>query len=85
MYFNADASLSAVPDTVFFSELHAALPPNHRKQLKAIYVVHPSALLKTWVWILRLQEPEVYTKVRPVNLAWVSLHHGLQNKPASVR
>jgi hypothetical protein len=31
--------------------------------MQAVYVVHPNALLKTWVLLLRLQEPEFYGKV----------------------
>ncbi|KAK9824424.1 hypothetical protein WJX72_010145 [[Myrmecia] bisecta] len=66
VYFNASSSLSALPDTVFFGELHSALRPEHRQQLQAIYVVHPTALLKTWILRLRMQEPAVYSKVHYV-------------------
>jgi hypothetical protein len=31
--------------------------------MQALYVLHPNALLKTWVLLLRLQEPEFYGKV----------------------
>jgi hypothetical protein len=31
--------------------------------MQAIYVVHPTALLKSWILLLRLQEPEIYSKV----------------------
>ena len=34
VYFNADAELSTIPDTVFFQQLHAALHPSHKRRLK---------------------------------------------------
>jgi hypothetical protein len=63
VYFNAEAPLAAIPDTLWFSELHAALCGGHRDQLCTIYAVHPTALLKFWLWVLRQGEPEVYSKV----------------------
>ena len=29
---------------------------------QALYVVHPTALLRTWIFVLRLSEPDVYGK-----------------------
>eukprot|EP00884_Botryococcus_braunii_P017595 jgi/Botrbrau1/4519/Bobra.60_2s0010.1 len=66
VYFQADTRLALLPDTDFFSGVHSALLPCHRQNLKAIYVVHPTALLKSWILLLRLQEPEVYSKVQYV-------------------
>lgn len=63
LYFNASAPLSLVPDTVFFAELHAALHPAHRQLLHGIYVVHPGAVLRSWAFVLRLQDPAVYGKI----------------------
>ncbi len=34
VYFNADAELSTIPDTIFFQQLHAALHPSHKRNLK---------------------------------------------------
>lgn len=34
VYFNADAELSTIPDTIFFQQMHAALHPNHKRNLK---------------------------------------------------
>ena len=38
VYFNADAQLGAIPDTVFFQQLHAALHPNHKRNLKVLFI-----------------------------------------------
>lgn len=63
LYFNASAPLSLLPDTVFFTELHAALDPRHRHLLHAGYVVHPGARFRVWASVLRLQDPAVYGKL----------------------
>lgn len=34
VYFNAEAELGAIPDTIFFQQLHAALHPSHKRNLK---------------------------------------------------
>lgn len=34
VYFNADAQLSAIPDTIFLQQVHAALHPSHKRNLK---------------------------------------------------
>lgn len=34
VYFNADAELAVVPSNTFFLDVHSALSPNHRRQLK---------------------------------------------------
>ena len=34
VYFNADAELGSIPDTVFFQQMHLALHPSHKRNLK---------------------------------------------------
>ena len=34
VYFNTDAELGAIPDTIFFQQMHAALHPTHKRNLK---------------------------------------------------
>lgn len=63
LYFNASAPLPLLPDTVFLAELHAALPPRHKTLLQALYCVHPGAVARSWAFVLRLQDPGVYSKV----------------------
>ncbi|KAK9799810.1 hypothetical protein WJX73_001331 [Symbiochloris irregularis] len=63
VFFNANVQLPAIPDTTFMQQLHTGLDYGHRRQLQAIYVVHPSTAVKAWVLALRLRMPEIYGKV----------------------
>jgi hypothetical protein len=64
VYFNAFAELSAIPDNIFFQQVHAALHPSHKRNMKAFYILHPTWLLKYWVFMLRLAIPEIYGRVK---------------------
>ena len=44
VYFNAFAQLSAIPDNIFFQQLHAALHPTHKRNMKVMHV----PLTKYW-------------------------------------
>lgn len=35
VYYNADAELGLLPNNAFFLDVHCALRPSHRRQLKA--------------------------------------------------
>ncbi len=70
LYFHADAPLTTLPDSDFFRELHAALPPTHRDLCKVIYGVHPTLGAKTWAFWLKSTEARVYNKV-----AWFEYLH----------
>lgn len=37
VYFNAFAELSAIPDNIFFQQLHAALHPTHKRNMKVTF------------------------------------------------
>ncbi|KAK9905492.1 hypothetical protein WJX75_000893 [Coccomyxa subellipsoidea] len=63
VYFNADADLAIIPEPSFFLDAHSALAPSHRRQLKAFYAVHPNRLLRAWIMLLRLSEPDIYGRV----------------------
>mmetsp|Transcript_17711 Transcript_17711/g.53258 ORF Transcript_17711/g.53258 Transcript_17711/m.53258 type:complete len:394 (-) Transcript_17711:1515-2696(-) len=70
LYFNADAPMKPLPDTVWFQELHAALPAGHAEQLRALYVVHPKshwAATRTWAFMLQGQESHFYGKMQMIN------------------
>ena len=64
--FGASATVPALSyDAQFFSELHAALPPEHRdpRRMRAFYAVHAGWGLRAWLAALRLSEPAVYGRV----------------------
>jgi hypothetical protein len=42
VYFNAFAELSAIPDNIFFQQLHAALHPSHKRNMKVGFPMPPS-------------------------------------------
>ncbi|CAL8472260.1 g11802 [Coccomyxa elongata] len=63
VYFNADADLALIPEPSFFLDAHSALAPSHRRQLKAFHAVHSNRLLRAWIMLLRLSEPDIYGRV----------------------
>ena len=61
--FGASATVPALSyDAQFFSELHAALPPQHRdpRRMRAFFAVHAGWGLRAWLAALRLSEPGFY-------------------------
>ena len=46
VYFHAGGVFAAPPSLQFVRQLHAALGPRHKENLKMFYVVHPTAMLK---------------------------------------
>ncbi|CAL5220902.1 g2996 [Coccomyxa viridis] len=63
VYFNADTHMGLFPNNTFFLDAHSALRPSHRRQMKALYAVHPNPLLRAWIISLRLSEPDIYGRV----------------------
>lgn len=50
VYFHAGGVFAAPPSLRFVQQLHAALGPRHKENLKMFYVVHPTAMLKAAIW-----------------------------------
>lgn len=70
LYFNADAPMKALPNTVWFQEMHAALPEQHQDTLQALYLVHPQShriMTRAWMFVLQGQHGAFYGKVQLVN------------------
>ena len=50
VYFHAGGVYASPPSLQFVRQLHAALGPRHKENLKMFYVVHPTAMLKAAIW-----------------------------------
>ena len=50
LYFHAGGVYAPPPSLHFVRQLHAALGPRHKENLKMFYVVHPTTMLKAAIW-----------------------------------
>ena len=48
--YDGGGVFAAPPSLQFVRQLHAALGPRHKENLKMFYVVHPTAMLKAAIW-----------------------------------
>jgi len=67
VYFHASTQLPKKPAVGFFKSLHVALGLERQAQcdrIKAIYIVHPSPLLRTWLLTFQLRiDPDLFKRV----------------------
>ena len=69
VYFHSNVQLPKKPAVGFFKSLYAALGGKaHETNVKAIYVVHPSPLLRTWLLAFQLRiDPNLFKRVVYIN------------------
>ena len=58
VYHHAGGAYGAPPSLDFIRQLHIALGPQHKDTLKAVFVVHPTAVLKAAIWAMDLLRME---------------------------
>jgi len=65
VYHHAGGMYGAPPSLDFIRQLHIALGPQHKDTLKAVFVVHPTAVLKAAIWAMDLLQLEsrLFSKV----------------------
>ena len=67
VYTHSHADLSLFPDMHFFRLLHACIGRNVRRNLRAIFVLHPNRHWYVWLGVLRVLANDIYSKVQHVD------------------